>query len=42
MKSSILNFQVEGFFYLWQNIGRFLCHGIHKTNKKSGFEDKKT
>jgi len=28
MKSSILNFQVEGFFYLWQNMAHFFCHGL--------------
>jgi len=40
-KSSILFLRVEGFFYLWQNVGRFsviLCHGLHKENKIRVFE----
>ena len=39
MKSSILYFRVEGFFYLWQDITHFFCHGLQ--HNKTRFEDKK-
>ena len=34
-----LIFEVEGFFYLWQNVGRFSCHGL---NNKSNSDEEKT